>query len=186
MTRHEAFRLLRDIAAADHRTVAETDVDVWHDCLDDIGYDDARAAVIEHFRNSIAWLMPAHVRTTVKQIQAARIAEVPQPDPGPELADQPRDYALALRARLAELANGKSVRTAIARSLPLGPETRAHAEARCNVIAEAKRVASLSPHSHARARGLSSEELAAIQAADFRAARKQEEERIQLEQERAS
>lgn len=172
MTRHEAFRLLRDIAAADHRTVGETDVDVWHDCLGDIGYDDARAAVIEHFRNSTAWLMPAHVRSSVKQIHTARIAAVPQPDPGPELADQPRDYALALRARLAELASGKSVRAAIARRPPLGPEARAHAEARCNAIAEARRLAGQS-RGHARARGLSSEELAALQAAEFRAARKQ-------------
>lgn len=176
MTRHEAFQLLRDIASADHRTVAETDVDFWHDCLDDVDFDDARAAVVQHFRTSTSWLMPAHIRTAVTRIRTVRIAAVPQPDPGPELADHPRDYALALRAQLAELANGKSVRTAITRSLPPAPEARAHAEARCNAIAEAKRVAGLSPTGHARGRGLSSEELAAIQSAEFRAAREQQED----------
>lgn len=165
MTRHEAFRLLRDIAAADHRTVAETDVDVWHDCLDDVDFDDARAAVIEYFRTSTGWLMPAHVRTSVTRMRAARIAAVPQPDPGPELAGQPRDYAEALRAQMADIANARSVRTAIARKAPVDPNAYARAE-----IA---RITARAPHGPANARGVSPEERAAIQSAEFQAARKQ-------------
>lgn len=67
----ETSALLTHIATLDNRRVDDAVVRGWHEILDDVTYDDARAAVVEHFGTSPAYLMPAHVRLGAK----ARVAD---------------------------------------------------------------------------------------------------------------
>jgi hypothetical protein len=68
----------------------------------DLGYDEALQAVRAHFRDSTDYLKPAHVRRLVMEIRAQRQRGT-QPgldmDTARRLADNPRGYIDALRAR---------------------------------------------------------------------------------------
>lgn len=128
MNRREAFDLLSEIARGDNRSIDEDLVKFWHRCLHDVPYEDALAAVVAHFRTSTDWLMPAHVRTAALKARTARIDAVPQPDPGHELADRPRDYARAQREQVKAIADRKApVRLALVRRKGSGPGPEARA-----------------------------------------------------------
>jgi hypothetical protein len=130
VNRREAFDLLTEIARGDNRGIDEDLVDFWHRCLHDVPYDDAQAAVIAHFRTSTSWLMPAHVRTAAVKARTARIDAVPQPDPGPDLTDRPRDYARAQREQVKAIADKSTSYRALPRRAGAapGPEARAAIE----------------------------------------------------------
>lgn len=66
MTRDDAGLLLRYIASRDGRKVDDAIAAAWFDDLGDIGYEDARAAVGEHYRTSEDKIMPAHIRYRVR------------------------------------------------------------------------------------------------------------------------
>ncbi|WP_084965278.1 hypothetical protein [Thermoactinospora rubra] len=114
MTPPEAAVLLGVCAAYDRRTVGEADAIAWAQALDDITLDEARAAVIQHYRESRDWIMPADVRTLVRRARELRLAARPIPEPAPELAADPRAYQQALRAAIKDIADGHAVGQALA------------------------------------------------------------------------
>lgn len=61
MNLSETAMLLAVVQAFDRRTVGESEVIAWQAALRDTGFDDARDAVIEHYRDHREWLMPADV-----------------------------------------------------------------------------------------------------------------------------
>ena len=102
----ETTTLLAMIQAFDRRTVGQADVTAWQATLDDLRFDDCRDAVVAHFRNSSEWLMPAHVRATVKAARRERLdrdtpLEPPDADP-----NDPPAYIEALRADRRRVADG--------------------------------------------------------------------------------
>ena len=106
MTKAEVARLLAVAAAFDQRTTSEEDDLAWLAAIGDLGFDDARLAVVAHYRNSTERIMPGHIRAGVKQIRADRLARVPVPAPPAELADRPTVYRNTLRQQIQRLADG--------------------------------------------------------------------------------
>lgn len=74
MNTQEAFQLLTLASARDGRTVDVAVASVWADDLADVSLLDAVAAARAHYRESDAWLMPAHV---IRGVQSARRAVLP-------------------------------------------------------------------------------------------------------------
>lgn len=74
MNRHDIDRLLVYIRARDGRHVDNAVALAWLDDLGDIGYDEAKQAVGEHYRTSDERIMPAHIRHRVRQ---AALAQAP-------------------------------------------------------------------------------------------------------------
>lgn len=69
----ETIALLDVISAYDKRKVGEADLEVWQEQLADLPYDECRAAVTVHHRNSPdVWLKPGHVRAIVRAAQNDR------------------------------------------------------------------------------------------------------------------
>lgn len=106
MTRREIALLLAMVSSYDRRSAGEAEIVAWHAALDDIALEDAKQAVVAHFRESRDWLMPADVRRHVKasrQEQAGRqpainSAAVRQTDPPPIWFETKRKLA-AKRAK---------------------------------------------------------------------------------------
>lgn len=65
MNMTETSKLLTIASLIDNRAVSPELVQVWQGLLDDIEFQDAVAAVKEHYRTSTKWLMPAHLRELV-------------------------------------------------------------------------------------------------------------------------
>lgn len=101
----ETALLLAMLAASDRRTVGDVDVEVWHDALSDLPFDDCRDAVRQLIRSSGQWITPYLVRQGVKAIRSDRLAravdQVPDADP-----DDPSEYARALRENRMRTADG--------------------------------------------------------------------------------
>jgi hypothetical protein len=72
MTRGDVARLLAYIAAFDKRTLGDADVLAWHDALDDLDYEPAKAAVRDWYREHDGWIMPAHIRRAIRGSEADR------------------------------------------------------------------------------------------------------------------
>jgi hypothetical protein len=72
MTHGDAARLLALAQTFDRRTVGETDAAAWADALHDLPVDECAEAIRLHYRETDAWLMPAHVRQRVKYLRNAR------------------------------------------------------------------------------------------------------------------
>lgn len=108
----EAQVLLSMCATVDNRKPDEGAARGWAAMLDDVRFEDARVAVIEHYRTSTEWLMPAKVRTDVKRIRAKRIAaadgELLIPPDGLTEAEERR----WLHGRREAIANGDVVQPA--------------------------------------------------------------------------
>ncbi len=51
--------VLAKAAAFDGRTIGDADIEAWHECIGQLGFDAAMAKVTEHFRQSRERLMPA-------------------------------------------------------------------------------------------------------------------------------
>ncbi|MGW4426618.1 zinc finger domain-containing protein [Streptosporangium sp. NPDC004631] len=105
LTRDQVIDLLTCAAAYDRRTIGETDVAAWTLAIGDLPYDDAQAAIVGHYSESTDWLMPAHVRTRVRQARERNIARHPVPEL-PADPDDPAAYRAELKAAVAQLANG--------------------------------------------------------------------------------
>lgn len=73
MNLREVGALLALIATFDNRQVDEATLVAWSGVLDGTGVtlDECRAAVVKHFRESTAYLQPAHVIQGVKGMRAA-------------------------------------------------------------------------------------------------------------------
>lgn len=115
MNRSEIALLLGAVAARDRRTIGETDVLAWHEDLGDLGFDEARAAVSRHFRESTDYLMPAHIRQHVKVIRAeqrkaAEVRELPSRfETDDERDERIRRNVAKIRELLADMAARHSV-----------------------------------------------------------------------------
>lgn len=72
MNRAEVATLLALAAARDRRTVGQADVAAWFEDLCDLQFADAKEALGEHFRESMDWLMPAHIRARARVIRDRR------------------------------------------------------------------------------------------------------------------
>lgn len=70
MREHEAFQLLTLASARDGRNVSQTVARVWADDLADVTLEEAIQAARDHYRESTAWLMPAHIIERVKPVSA--------------------------------------------------------------------------------------------------------------------
>jgi hypothetical protein len=115
MNRSETALLLGAIAGRDRRIVGDADVLAWHEDVGDLGFEEARAAVSRHFRESTEYLMPAHIRRHVRVIRdenrrAAEIRELPSrfEDDDDRNARIQRNIA-QIRADLAEMAARMSI-----------------------------------------------------------------------------
>lgn len=75
MTKADVVLLLGFASMYDYRRIGEADVEAWYLVVGDLDLDDAKAAVIAHYRDSTERLMPAHVRQGVKTIRADRRRE---------------------------------------------------------------------------------------------------------------
>lgn len=116
MNRSETALLLGAIAARDQRTVGETDVLAWHEDLGDLPFEDARAAVSRHFRDSTDRIMPAHIRRQVRIIRDERRAssEVAALPPGRFEDDPDRDERIRRNLdRMRELLNDLAAKRSI-------------------------------------------------------------------------
>lgn len=72
MNKSEVVLLLTFAATYDHRKTGEADVEAWYLALDDLPFDDAKAAIVAHYREQTDRIMPAHVRKGVRAIRDER------------------------------------------------------------------------------------------------------------------
>ena len=77
MTRHtleHTATILAKIAAVDRRIVGEVEIMAWHEVLNDLEPDDCLEAVAILRKETSDWLMPAHIRRVVADIEKRRTA----------------------------------------------------------------------------------------------------------------
>lgn len=72
MTPANAAKLLALAAAFDNRTFDETTARAWADALSGLDPDDCATALRQHYRTSDRFVMPAHIRTLVRQLANER------------------------------------------------------------------------------------------------------------------
>jgi hypothetical protein len=99
-------------ACCPHQQIGEYTSDAWYDILSDLSLDDCRAAVVVIKHRSV-FVDPAEIRAEVRRVRNDRLAREIVPAPPPELADSPRNHQAALKARIREIADGRSVQKAI-------------------------------------------------------------------------
>lgn len=101
----EAATLLTLAATFDRRTIGETDAHAWADALDGLTPADCAEAIRAHYRDSTEWLMPAHIRTTVRRLRDTRIrADLTDP---PYDRDDIQGGLNAIRSHRRALADGQ-------------------------------------------------------------------------------
>ena len=120
MTIEETIDLLTAAAAFDRRTVGKADAVAWHTVIGDLPLDDCLVAVRGHYTDTTDWIMPAHVRQRVKAMRRDRIDRAIPAAPPAELADDPGRYRAELKARIRQIADGRSLNRAIAPPAPAG------------------------------------------------------------------
>lgn len=88
MNLEETSQLLIVASAYDNRNVTAEQITAWHDALKDLDYTYALEAVKMHFRISVEYLKPAHVRANAKTIAQDRnarympaLTRIPVPQP---------------------------------------------------------------------------------------------------------
>lgn len=74
MNIQETAAVLAKIKLGDNREVDSAGLVLreWHDAIGDLEYRDAVEAVVMHRKDSISYLLPAHVRANVRLIVARR------------------------------------------------------------------------------------------------------------------
>jgi hypothetical protein len=75
LTPADAAELLALAATFDRRSIGQMDAVAWADALYDLEPADCAEAIRLHFRETDAWLMPAHVRQRVKYLREVRADE---------------------------------------------------------------------------------------------------------------
>ncbi|HEV2344421.1 MAG TPA: hypothetical protein VGS97_10045 [Actinocrinis sp.] len=105
MTRSQVAALLGLMATFDYRKTDQTDDEAWLNVVGDLDFDDAKAAVFEHYKTSDERMKPVDVRRGVSALREQRArcngapvgaggtVEIPDADP-----DDWRGYIAALRA----------------------------------------------------------------------------------------
>lgn len=100
MDRDEIIDLLTIAIAFDQRSLGEGDITAWGIALEGTGFEEARAAIIAHYREQARRIMPADIRQHVKQNQrpdAVPFAQLPRAEP-----DEPNPDFLKAKAELIE------------------------------------------------------------------------------------
>ncbi|TCJ23035.1 hypothetical protein [Nocardioides jejuensis] len=108
MTPTEAGTLLTMASAFDNRKVDPDAAKAWAVALDGLRFDDCRAALIQHYKTSTDWLMPASLRTLVKRLRRNRVLEYGVlPDPPSHLdPDNAAAYIAWQKATTRAIADG--------------------------------------------------------------------------------
>lgn len=82
MDRREVAATLAMIASLDgRRSFGDLDVTAWAAVIGDLRFDDARDAVLGHYRRTTESLMPATLIAEVKRIRRDRIGQLTAPIP---------------------------------------------------------------------------------------------------------
>lgn len=76
MNRLEASQMLVYVSEIDGRHVTDEGVSVWLDLLGDYEFDEVRAAVIRHSKESPDFLKPAHVVQLAKTARKERLNQI--------------------------------------------------------------------------------------------------------------
>lgn len=74
MTPRECSELLTYASIIDHRTVTREVVAAWTEVIGHLDVMDARAAIVQHRRESTEYLMPAHIVKGVQRLSERRRA----------------------------------------------------------------------------------------------------------------
>lgn len=72
MDKSDVVLLLAFAGTYDYRKVGDADIEAWYLAVGDLDIDDAKDAVVAHYRNTTDRLMPAHLRQGVKAIKDER------------------------------------------------------------------------------------------------------------------
>lgn len=72
MNIQEVATVLAKIKIGDNREVDRAVVSEWNDSIGDLDFVDAITAVTMHRRESLTYLMPAHIRANVRRIREER------------------------------------------------------------------------------------------------------------------
>lgn len=72
MTPQEVAKVVARIQAGDNRTVDQVTLAHWGETIGHLPFADALEAVVMHFRENAAYLMPAHVLSNAARIADAR------------------------------------------------------------------------------------------------------------------
>lgn len=107
MTPAEAQMLLSIAASFDNRKPNEEAAVSWSHALDGLRFEDARDAIVAHYRASSEWLMPAKVISEVRRIRSKRIAEAGDLTPPPDLT--PLETIAWLKDAKRRIGNGETV-----------------------------------------------------------------------------
>jgi len=165
MTPSETVMLTRYVAACCPQQVMDDYTpDAWHDLLGDLSLDDCRAAVIAIKRHSV-FVDPSAIRAEVKRIRRDRIDHAIPAAPPAELADDPGRYRAELKARIRQIADGRSLNRAIEGPPAKGEPPAEFTEGRTGFGEALERPGSVSP-----------QEIARRQAAESRTARTEHED----------
>jgi hypothetical protein len=106
MTLQETAAILAMIAAVDsRRSFGEIDVTAWHAFIGGFMFDDAREAVIAHYKESPHSILPTDVCTRVGAVRRARIGNRVAPLP-PVDANDVRAYQDWIGAWFTAIADG--------------------------------------------------------------------------------
>ena len=103
MTPAEAAALLTIAAAYDNRKPDADQAKAWAMALDGLGFEDCRQVVVEHYRKTRDWLMPADVFNGVRRLRYERIERFGYITPPPDLDfAEEQAYTKAIRERVAD------------------------------------------------------------------------------------
>ena len=105
MNLEETGKLFATIAAYhDKFEYGKEKIIAWHHILQEYAFDDCMKAVMDHFKHSTAWIMPAHITERVQEMQDQRLQKFggfmplnPADEYGPDCNIAP-DYRQKIKA----------------------------------------------------------------------------------------
>ncbi|MDJ0336429.1 hypothetical protein QMG83_14475 [Salinibacterium sp. G-O1] len=83
MNDHELARVVARIQAGDNRTVDRVTMSHWKEIIGHLPVTDAMTAIVMHFRESTAYLTPAHIVANARRLSEQRALEAPPIDDAP-------------------------------------------------------------------------------------------------------
>lgn len=72
MDKSQVVLLLAFAGTYDYRKTGDADVEAWYLAVGDVDFEDAKQAVVTHYRNTDQRMMPFHLRQGVKAIREER------------------------------------------------------------------------------------------------------------------